>query len=432
MKSLFNRLKTSSLSILVILFTASQVHAQVPDQVYQPSIHTVQLYVAGNIYSYPIMRLNAGDQLELHFDDFDGGYKNFYYTFQLCNADWSVSNLQSFDYIKGFQSTRITTYRNSSISLIPYTHYQATIPDRSSIPTRSGNYLLKVFRNNDTSDLFFTKRMLIVDPRATVSALIKQPFSQQTFLTDQRVQVMVNTASANISTLSPQDLKIVVLQNDIWRSAVFADRPSIFRGNYFEYNDDNLGFPSGREWRWLDMRSLRLISDRMRAIVDTGGRTDVYMKTETERKQQIYFYYKDYNGTYFTENTDGNNPYYQSDYAFVHFTYAPPGGVAYAGKDVYVFGQLTNYQLDEGSRMIYNSSKGVYESEVLMKQGYYNYAYVTADPGAGPKTKFSFANTEGNFTNTENVYTILVYYRGFGSRADELIGYSQVSSYTGR
>ncbi|MEI9911453.1 MAG: type IX secretion system plug protein domain-containing protein [Bacteroidota bacterium] len=55
--------------------------------------------------------------------------RNCYYTYQLCNADWSVpSSLQPFDYIRGFQSTRITNYRNSSIAISRYTHYQATIP----------------------------------------------------------------------------------------------------------------------------------------------------------------------------------------------------------------------------------------------------------------------------------------------------------------
>ena len=114
---------------------------------------------------------------------------------------------QPFDYIRGFQINRITTYRYSSISFTKYTHYQATLPDRNSVPTRSGNYLLKVFLNNDTSDLFFTKRFLVVDNKVAIAAQIIQPFKSQFFRTDQRVQVSVNTANAQINTLSPQDLK---------------------------------------------------------------------------------------------------------------------------------------------------------------------------------------------------------------------------------
>ncbi|RYY59792.1 MAG: DUF5103 domain-containing protein [Chitinophagaceae bacterium] len=431
--ALLNKLtgmKTILTSFLVLLFTAG--HSQIPDQVYMPDIRTVTLTRAGDALSYPILTLNSGDQLQLDFDDLAGGYKNLYYTFLLCNTDWSVSNLPSFDYIKGFQSTRITNYRNSSISEIPYTHYQATIPDRSSVPSRSGNYMLKVFRNNDTADLLFTKRFLVVDSRVSIAAQIKQPFNSQYFLTDQRVQVVVNTANARINTMSPQDLKIVVLQNNIWNTAAMVDRPGIYRGNYFEYNDDQTSFPSGREWRWIDLRSLRLLSDRMDRIVDTARRTDVYVRPESQRSQQVYFYYRDQNGRYVIENTDGNNPLWQSDYAYVHFTFAPPGGRAFAGKDLYVFGELTNYRADDNSRMIYNADKGVYESTLYLKQGYYNYSYVIADSRNPVLNRFSLDNTEGNFTNTENVYTVLVYYRGFGSRSDELLGYTTVSSMIAR
>ncbi|MET0637550.1 MAG: DUF5103 domain-containing protein [Chitinophagaceae bacterium] len=421
-------------TVLTIIFSLLMVGgmAQLPDQVYDPQIHTVTLTRSGDPLSYPIMTLNAGDQLQLDFDDLRGGYRNLYYTFVLCNADWSVSNLPSFDFIRGFQSTRITSYRNSSISEIPYTHYQASVPDRSSIPSRSGNYLLKVFNNNDTSDLLFTKRFLVVDSRVSIAAQIKQPFNSLYFQTDQRVQVIVNTANARINTLSPQDLKVVVLQNNIWSTSVLVDRPGIYRGNYFEYNDDLTSFPSGREWRWIDLRSLRLLSDRMDRIVDTAGRTDVYIKTESPRSQQVYFYYRDQNGRYVIENSDGNNPQWQSDYAYVHFTFVPPGGQAFGGKDVYVFGELTNYKTDDQSRMIYNNEKGWYESTLLLKQGYYNYSYVVTDSRNPVINRYSLIGTEGNFTSTENVYTVLVYYRGFGSRSDELLGYTTVSSFIAR
>lgn len=421
--------------IVFLLFTIcvlGSVNAQVPDHVYKESIQSVRLYKAGDFYSYPIITLNSGEQLELHFDDFDGDIKNFYYTYQLCNADWSPVNMYPQDYIRGFLSTRITTYRNSSVSLTRYTHYQASLPDRNSIPTHSGNYLLKVFLNGDTSKLFFTKRFLVVDNKLAVAAQIRQPYSPDMYNTGQRVTVALNTANAKINTFSPQDIKLAVLQNNIWPTAAFIDRPSIYRGNYFEYSDDATSFPGGREWRWIDLRSLRLMSERMLKIVDTGRRIDVYVTPDAERKNTVYLYQPDLNGRYYIDNMDGYNPLWQSDYAYVHFTYIPPGGQAYPGKDIYIFGELTNYVADDSSRMIYNSEKGVYEKTLFLKQGYYNYSYITVDATKPPVNRFSFSNTEGNFTNTENNYTILVYYRPFGARADELIGMAQLNSVLSR
>src|SRR5687767_9495138 len=108
--------------------------AQQGDQIYDPDIRTVKLHPAGDQTGFAAITLNSSDVLELHFDDLDADVKNYYYSFQLCNADWTPSLLSTFEYTTGFQNTRITNYRNSSIATIRYTHYQATIPDRSSTP----------------------------------------------------------------------------------------------------------------------------------------------------------------------------------------------------------------------------------------------------------------------------------------------------------
>jgi hypothetical protein len=416
--------------LLFLIANISVVHAQIPDHIYKSNIHSVKLHKYGDIYSYPVLTLNTNDQLELHFDDMDPEYKNYYYGFQLCNADWKPANIQTFDYIRGFQSNRITTYRSSSIVQTRYTHYQAVLPERNSAPTKAGNYLLKVFLNDDTSKLVFTKRLLIVNTKASVSALVTQPFNNNYYRTHQRVQVTVNTANAQINAFSPQDLKVVVVQNNNWSASSVIDRPTIFRGNYFEYNDEeNTTFQAGKEWRWIDLRSLRLMSDRMQQIIDTNKtRTDIYVKADGERRQQLYIYYRDYNGIYTVENTDGTNPYWQSDYAWTHFTFIPPGNRAYEGKSVYVFGELTNYEQNDYSKMIFNEEKGIYEKALYLKQGYYNYSYVTLTDRIQAGVQPSLENTEGNYWGTENGYMVLIYFRPFGARADELIGFTRLNS----
>lgn len=424
------RMRMKKNLLFIILLAAVNAAAQIPDHIYKPNIRTVKLHKYGDIYSYPVLMLNGSDQLELHFDDMDGDMKYYYYTFQLCNADWKPANIQSYDYIRGFQTNRITTYRNSSIVPARYTHYQVTFPERNSAPTRSGNYLLKVFLNDDTSKLVFTKRFLVVNSKTSVSAIVTQPFNANIFKTHQRVQVSVNTASGQINAFSPQDIKVAVVQNNVWSSASLIDRPTIFRGNYFEYSDEeNTTFQAGKEWRWIDLRSLRLLSDRMQRIVDTNKvRTDIYVKPDVERRQHIYVAYRDYNGIYTVENTDGTNPYWQSDYAWVHFTYIPPGNRVYEGKSVYVFGELTNYSPDDASKMIFNEEKGVYEKALYLKQGYYNYSYITKTDRKDSPPDVSLENTEGNYWGTENGYMVLVYFRPFGARADELIGFTRTNS----
>ncbi len=415
-------------TLFVCLMLAGQ--SQWPDHIYKPNIHSVKLFKYGDVYSYPVLNLGSNDQIELHFDDLDGDIKNYYYTFQLCNADWNPANIQAFDYIKGFQSNRISNYRISSIIPTRYTHYQAVLPERSMVPTRSGNYLLKVYLNSDTSKLAFTKRFLVVNNRMAVSAQVMQPYNGHLGRTHQRVQVNVNTANAQINSISPQDIKVAIVQNYIWQEASIIDRPTIFRGNYYEYSDEsNTTFAAGKEWRWVNLRSFRLRSDRVQQIVDTSKtRTDIYVKPDAERYNQVYIYMPDINGLYTLQNDDGTNPYWQSDYAWVHFSFIPPSNRAFEGRSIYLFGELTNYDLNVDSKMLFNEEKGVYEKSIFLKQGYYNYSYVTLTDKKEAGVSPSLENTEGNYWGTDNAYMIMVYYRPFGARADELLGFTRVNS----
>ncbi len=413
--------------LFAVLSFPLAVSSQSGDHIYRSNIKSVKLHKANDPYSYPVIRLNSVDDLDLYFDDLDADIKNYYYTFQLCNADWSPTDLKPFDYIKGFQTNRITTYRNSSIAFTRYTNYYARVPDRNCSPTRSGNYLLKVFLDNDTSKIAFTRRLLVVETKATISGQVLQPFGGSIFRTHQKLQVSVNLNST-LNVFNQQDVKVVLLQNYIWPTASYLLRPTIYRGNYFEYNDESTtSFPAGKEWRWIDLRSIRLMSERMQRLDKQPTRTDVYINPDLERGGQVYYYYRDVNGFYTIETTDNVNPFWQSDYVYTHFTFVPPNNQQYPEREVYLFGELTNYATNKDAKMEFNTEKGVYEKTLFLKQGFYNYSYVTL-PAKKTNEPVNFENTEGNYPNTENVYLILVYYRPFGGRSDELIGFTLLNS----
>jgi len=269
---------------------------------------------------------------------------------------------------------------------------------------------------------------VVVDAKTSVAAQVQQPFNGQRMRVDQKLFITVQTDN-RINTLSPQDLKVVVLQNYVWQSGLYLNKPTIYRGNYYEYSDENYtSMPAGKEWRWIDLRSLRLMSDRMGRIESGRNRTDIYLRPDGERQQQLYVYYRDLNGRYSIETTDNVNPYWQTDYAYSHFSFFPPGNKPYDGKDVYIMGDITNYGNDPEAKMVFNETRGCYEQTLLLKQGFYNYSYMTASQTAQAGTSFSYENTEGNYWGTENTYMVLVYYRPFGARSDELIGYATVSS----
>jgi len=229
-----NCLQMIRLYPLLLFFMGSfcWLNAQRPDTILSTRIQSVKLFRMGDPTSYPILNLNANEQLELHFDDMDGDVKFYYYSFQLCNADWTPANIQAFDYWRGFMSNRIGTYRISNLVQTRYTHYQAFLPERNAGPTRGGNYLLRVYLNDDTNRVVFTRRILVVNKKVTVGGTVLQAFRGEYFQTHQRVLATVNTQGSNLQTLSPQDLKLTLLQNYNWPTAQTLDRPTIYRSNY--------------------------------------------------------------------------------------------------------------------------------------------------------------------------------------------------------
>lgn len=414
--------------LLQFIATAFPLMAQ-EKAVISENIRSVKLHLAGNQLAYPIIRLNTNDQLELHFDDMDADVKYYAYTFELYNADWTPAPVSQFDYMKGFTMVRINTYRNSSIALTPYTHYMATLPDRNTYPTRAGNYLLKVYLNGDTKRLVFSKRFLVVDNRLNVTGNIVQPYNPSVFKTHQKVQFWVNAQPLKPNNVF-QQIKVVILQNHRWDNAIYGLQPTFNRQLVLEYNTENEGlFPGQREWRWVNLTSLRMQTDRIDSGVYTNRGQTLYLKAEGERASFQYRYYRDANGMYSLSNIENNNPYWQGDYATVCFRYQTPSGQPYPNADVYLFGELTNYQLNESTRLKYNTATGYYETQQLLKQGYYDYIYVTRDRKTGV---VSTVVTEGNYWETENDYTILVYYRPLGGRSDELVGITRLNSLANR
>src|SRR4030095_6465909 len=156
--------------------------------------------------------------------------------------------------------------------------------------------------------------------KSSVAAEIQQPFNQQWFRTYQKVQIGV-TLNSTINVFNQQDATVVVLQ---------------------------------KYWRWIDLRSFRLMSDRMQRLDKKTNATEVFVKPDAERLQQPYIYYRDLDGIFTVETMDNVNPFWQGDYDKVHFSYFPPGNRPYEGKSVYLYGQLTNYRPDDSSKMIFN------------------------------------------------------------------------------
>jgi len=399
-----------------------------PDKIYREGIQGVCFFAQGNQQALPLMELGSGEQFELHFDELGKQPRNYYYSFQLCNADWSPADINVFEYIRGFTQNRIMQYRFSSNTSTAYIHYQVNLPEKSCVPIKSGNYLLKVYLDADTNQVAFTRRLLVVNNVVPILASATQPFDPVLQNTHQKIPVSIQVKA--IPMFMQQLGKLVILQNNRWETAHIPTQPLIIRGDVVEFNaEQEAVFPAGKEYRWADLRSIRFLSDRIDRIDPQTLPPLVYLKADAERSRSRYTYYSDGNGRFYIGTTDAANPWWQGEYMQVHFTFAPTSKQPYAGKDVYIWGDCTQMLSTDQSRMEWNAEKGVYEKNLLLKQGYYTYQYITKDTRstqAIPDPQF----TEGNYFEAENEYLILYYYRSFGARHDELLGVHKVQAGT--
>jgi hypothetical protein len=119
---------------------------------------------------------------------------------------------------------------------------------------------------------------------------------------------------------------------------------------------------------------------------------------------------------YYVNTFEGYGTEIEADYIDVHFALDLPKR---AGGDYYLLGDFCSNSFNELNRLFYDDDEGYYFTSFPLKLGLYNYMYVWIPYGSA---KAEHLPAEGNFYNTDNEYLIYMYYRGFGDRADRLLG----------
>lgn len=397
------------------------------DFIYRPTIKTALLYKYGSDLSSPILELNGTDKLQLSFDDLDADFKNYYYTFVHCDASWQPSNLNSSDYIDGYNEAQITDYLFSFNTMQRYIHYTLVFPGETIKPVKSGNYIIKVFADFDQNNLVLTKRFMIVDPQIGIEATVKPA----TVAWERNQKQEINfTVNHNIYPIDNPygDIKVVLSKNNRWDNAITNLKPLFVKENQLIYTyDEGNRFNGGNEFRIFDIRSLRFQTERIyRFDFDSLRNNHVYLIPDENRHSQRYESYRDINGRFLIKVREGNNSDIESDYAFVHFKL--PFDAPITEGNLYIFGAISDWRVNKRFQLQYNYRNFAYEGVVYLKQGYYNYAYVYV---SDKNNKVDETFVEGNHSETENEYAIYVYHRGMGGRYDQLIGVKHLNSMQG-
>lgn len=376
------------------------------------NIKTVQLRPKNNPNQFSaIARL--GETLTLSFDDLEADNKEYMYKVEQMTHDWKPSNLTSNQYIDGFDENEIININNSFNTLQAYTHYSVDIPNQNTKITKSGNYLISIL--DEDYNVVFTRRCVFYEELSTVGVAVFRSRDTQSNNQKQTVQFSVNHPTLNINNPT-QEINVVLFQNHNWNTVITNIQPQFIKPQQLLYNHTLVtDFWGGNEFLNFDSKYIRSTSLNIAKI----ERKDIYhsyLFTNEQRADRTYTYNPDINGQFTVRTLEANDANTESDYSMIHFSldaFEP-----FNNEDVYVYGAFNNYQLSGENKMKYNAENEIYEAAIKFKQGFYNYSYVTLNQN----NQVDFTKIDGSFFQTENEYTVIVYYKPFGENYDRVIG----------
>jgi hypothetical protein len=384
---------------------------------YLDHIRTVEMYRSGWRLSLPMRNMRDTASLILEFDDLSEEAETYTYTLIHCTAEWEPSDLVNSAYLNGLVENEIRDFRYSRTALKTYTHYRLSIPNSDVQPKLPGNYILFVYKDFNQNEPVLTRRFYLIDPLVRIDTDIHRTDNVSLMTTTQEVDF-----SVIYSQLEPDDprrnFKVSIFQNLNPETAITDLLPKYIQPGelIYNYEEENL-FPGGSEFLHFDTKSLKYNSDRVQDIRFEKGLKQVYLKPDLPKAYSNYQFQEDLNGKYLVKWDDAFDSDIEADYVMVHFQLKT--GEPIDGSAVYLYGGLTGWKLEEGNLCTYNAERGTYEIELLLKQGYYNYAYATRDQASG---KAEFTLIDGNYYETENDYYLFVYYRDIRERFDRLVG----------
>ena len=219
------------------------------------------------------------------------------------------------------------------------------------------------------------------------------------------------------------DLRIVVSQNGRTDNEVVLTAPQRVLGDRVIYEHLRpLIFKAGNEYRRFETVSTSYPGMGVENISADTPIYNMWLYTDSPRDAIPYSYDSTQHGRFFVRESSSSRSDTEADYVMVHFGLEMP---EIAGADVFLDGDFVQRRFDPVSRMVYNRATGRYENSMMLKQGAYNYQYLTVPSGS---LQGETAPVEGDFYQTVNEYTVRVYYRPRGGRFDRLIGVGMIVS----
>ena len=237
------------LFLIVSILSFSQVEEVEPNNF----IKTITFKSNTNQSELPILSLN--ERLYLEFDVLSSNEDDFYYVIEHYNFDWTKSKLMKSEYLQGLDNLRIVNYENSFNTYQIYSNYRLQIPNKQTRLKVTGNYLIKIFDEDD--EIVFSRKFMVYENLANVGVQLKRSRDVRDVNTKQSVDFVINTT--NFSFNNPkQTVNTVILQNNNLKTAISGLKPQYILGNELIYRyTTETSFWGGNEYLYFETKDVR-------------------------------------------------------------------------------------------------------------------------------------------------------------------------------
>lgn len=408
-----------SIAVLLLSFFCLSVTAQVETEIAPPYNIKTASFVQNNQNVVPIFRL--GESFEFQFDDLYGNEADYYYDITHCDYNWVPTDIPKSEYLSGFDSQKIQLYVNSFNTLQIFTHYQLSIPNNYTSIKLSGNYVLTIL--NSDKEVVLKRYFVLYENMVSVPLKIRRPRTVKYIYSKHNLDFEIN--GDQIPFQNPtQNLKVILLQNGNFNTAIRNIVPQYNLGNVFIYKYDmETQFWAGNEFLNFDTKDIKNANNYVSFVNSENEIYNTHLYVNNAKSSFPYSNYADLNGNFSERKFDAENNKIESDYSWVYFSLSAP--LANPNSSVYVVGMFNNYAMTPENKMDFNTKNGLYEKAILIKQGFTNYQYVTVNNKGFIDSENAI---DGNFYQTENDYTVLVYYKSNTDRYVKVIGKGSANS----
>lgn len=391
------------------------------NSIFADDIKTLQVLQNGDSLTYPLIRQGTEDRVVVSFDQMSHNPHFYSYRVVHCESDWTVSSqLSEFDYIEGIQNNRIEDSYLSLNTLFEYTHYYFELPNDDCRLLLSGNYAVEIVDSENLDSVVAIACFSVTEDVVGIDPTIK--FNTEYGVQNKYQQLDFSIDCGGLIVSSPVDeLKLDIRQNGRKDNKVGGLAPLYTEGNKFHYkNDKRLIFEAGSEFYQIDFSHIRtfnglidrLYFDNSYYHVDvTPGEVNTKLRTNFDSDGKFAIHAQDV----WSER--------EVDYSIVHFYFDKKD--MWIDGNLYVSGYFNDNNLNHLNKMKYNQEEQRYELTTILKNGGYGFQYLFLPAG---QKKAMTNRTMGDFWQTENEYSIYVYYHPYGAKYDRLVGVKTIKS----